>query len=186
MFTTDMQSSSPSPSHYPLTPGPSRKRYPSLSIETYQPIHSSPLAESPRSSPVISAQRRRSGYKTLIPPISLFNANANDLVGSTEEPQKAFLRERFKARCLERAKKDRERARRRVSGSRSSDGSISGGSSDGDAEMESEDEGEDEETMMEDEVRIFLLSFCAFEITFTVYNTFWRVVFRELLSLYRP
>jgi hypothetical protein len=86
--------------------------------------------------------------------------NENGLVASTEEPQKAFLRERFKARCFERAKKDRERARRRVSGSRSSDGSISGGSSDGDAEMESEGEEDDEDTVMQDEVRVFVASLC--------------------------
>jgi len=73
-----------------------------------------------------------------------------------EEPQKAFLRERFKARCFERAKKDREIARRRVSSSRSSDGSVSGGSSD--AEMEFEDEEEDEDTAMQDEVRVSLLA----------------------------
>jgi len=60
------------------------------------------------------------------------------------------LRERFKARCFERAKKDREVARRRVSSSRSSDGSVSGGSSD--AEMEFEDEEEDEDTAMQDEL----------------------------------
>src|ERR1700691_4472267 len=151
-----MQSLSPTPLNHPSTPA-SHRRYPSLSIQTYQPIHSSPLAESPRSSPVISAQRRRSSYKAPFAPISLLNAKSNDLAGTTEDPQKAFLRERFKARCFERARKDRERTRRRVSGSRSSDGSFSGGSSDGDAEMDSEGEKEDED-VMQDEVRVFLLS----------------------------
>ena len=151
----EMQSScSPTSLNDPSTPGPSPRR--SLSIQTYQPINSSPLAESPRSSPALSAQRRRSGYKSSFPSTRPFNANGNDFFSTVEEPQKAFLRERFKARCFERAKKDREIARRRVSSSRSSDGSVSGGSSD--AEMEFEDEEEDEDTAMQDEVRVSLLA----------------------------
>jgi hypothetical protein len=153
-----MQNSSPSPPNHPSTPGNSPKRHPSLSIQTYQPMHSSPLAESPKSSPVISAQRRKSSYKTGLPLISPFNVKTGNSNGTTEEPQKAFLRERFRARCFERAKKDREKAMRRVNSSRSSDGSASGGSSDGDAEMDSEGEEVDEDTMMQDEVRVFSYS----------------------------
>lgn len=149
-----MQNSSPSPANHPSTPGHSRKRYPSLSIQTYQPIHSSPLAESPKSSPVISAQRRKSSYKTGLPLTSPFSIKTGSSAGTNEEPQKAFLRERLRARCIERAKKDREKARGRVTSSRSSDGSASGGSSDGDAEMDSEEEEVDEDTMMQDEVRV--------------------------------
>jgi len=152
-----MQSLSPTPLNHPSTPA-SHRRYPSLSIQTYQPIHSSPLAESPRSSPVISAQRRRSSYKAPFAPISLLNAKSNDLAGTTEDPQKAFLRERFKARCFERARKDRERTRRRVSDSRSSDGSFSGGSSDGDAEMDSEGEEEDEDVMQDELFRRIMVN----------------------------
>jgi len=121
-------------------------------------MHSSPLAESPKSSPVISAQRRKSSYKTGLPLISPFNVKTGNSTGTTEEPQKAFLRERFRARCFERAKKDREKAMRRVNSSRSSDGSASGGSSDGDAEMDSDEEEVDEDTMMQDEVRVFSYS----------------------------
>jgi hypothetical protein len=94
------------------------------------------------------------------------------LVGTTEEPQKAFLRERFKARCFERAKKDRERARRRVHGSRSSDGSASGGSSDGDAEMDSEGEEEDEDSMMQDEVRVSLMPLSSNSNSIMVFDAF--------------
>ena len=144
---------------------------------THQPIHSSPLAESSRSSPVtpvITAQRRRSGYKASFPSVGPSNGNGSDFFGMTDEPQKVFLRERFKARCFERAKKDRERARRRVSGSRSSDGSISGGSSDGDAEMDSDGEGEDEDTVMQDEVRFHSLYHCILNLCCLVSFSFTR------------
>ena len=83
---------------------------------------------------------------------------------STDSPQKAFLRERFIARCLERVRKDRERAvhARRRSRSRSSEG-PSEGSSDGpdDAYMDDADtdadEDESDEAVMQDEVGF---SFC--------------------------
>jgi hypothetical protein len=90
-------------------------------------------------------QRRKSGYKAAFP--LLFNPSADG--ATAEEPQKAFLRERFKARCFARAKKDREKARRRTR--RASVGSISGGSSDGDGDFEMEDEDEDAEKEEEDE-----------------------------------
>lgn len=121
-------------------------------------MNSSPLAESPRSSPVTAAQRRRSGYKPNFPPLGGLNLNTGmgRVSSSAEEPQKAFLRERFRARCFERAMKDRDRARRR---SRSSYGSVSGGSSDGDEDAEMDTDGEedpeieDENVTMQDEVR---------------------------------
>lgn len=149
-----MQSSSPTSFiHDPSTPEPLTRRYPSLSIptRTHQPINSSPLAESPRSSPIVLAQRRRSSYKTPFAP--LINASTS---GSSEDPQKAFLRERFKAKCIERAKRDRDRALRR----RDSRGSLSGGSSDVDdgadvepKDVDMDDDADDEESFLQDEVR---------------------------------
>ncbi|KZP03552.1 hypothetical protein FIBSPDRAFT_807695 [Athelia psychrophila] len=140
----------------PSTPGPSTRLYPSLSVQTHQPVHSSPLAESPCSSPVLSSQRRRSSYKATFAPISAFKYAPGKAHTIPEDPQKAFLRERFKTRCIERARQDREKALRRVSRRRSVDGSISGGSSDGDADAdmdsEGEDEDEDEENLMSGEL----------------------------------
>ena len=146
-----MQDSSPTPHLYnPSTPRSLTRRCPPISIP-HQPMNSSPLAESPRSSPITVAQRRRSGYKTPFAPLLSTSA-----VGSSEDPQKTFLRERFKAKCFERAKRDRNRALKR----RRSRGSLSGGSSDADddADMESEDadmddNADDEESFLQDEVR---------------------------------
>jgi hypothetical protein len=84
---------------------------------------------------------------------------------SAESPQKAFLRERFMARCLERVRKDRERAIHARRRSRSIDG-PSDGSSDGpdDAYMDCEDmdadEDETDETVMQDEVCFICLIGC--------------------------
>ena len=75
---------------------------------------------------------------------------------SSEDPQKTFLRERFKAKCIERAKRDRDRALRR----RNSRGSLSGGSSDADEDadvkpedVDMDDDADDEESFLQDEVR---------------------------------
>lgn len=66
-------------------------------------------------------------------------------VSTEEPPRKAFLRERFKARCFERAQKDRER---KLSGKRMMSQDLS---SDGlDALMDCEDE-EDDDTILNDE-----------------------------------
>ena len=151
-----MQSTSPSP-FYPSTPGPSTRFYPPLSVQTHQPAHSSPLAESPRTSPVVSAQRRRSSHKATFPALTAFKLAPGNPPKTPEDPQKAFLRERFRTRCIERARQDREKALRRVSRHRSVDGSSSGASSDGDADadMDSDgdvDEDEDEEHLMSGEV----------------------------------
>lgn len=164
-----MQNSSPTP-FYPSTPGPSTRCYPALSIQTYQPIHSSPLAESPRSSPVVSAQRRRSSYKATFPTIPAFKLAPGNATNTVEEPQKAFLRERFKARCFERARQDREKALRRISRGRSVDGNISGGSSDGDgdADMDSEGEEDDENTLMQGEVRVLTIFLALSFISYTL------------------
>lgn len=144
-----MRSSSP---NHPSTPCLPSRRYPSLSISTHQPLQSSPLASpSSKSSPISTVQRRKSGYKAAFP--LLFSNSADSR--PAEEPQKAFLRERFKARCFARAKKDREKAWSRAN--RNSTGSVSGGSSDGDGDFEmDDDDGEDvegEDATMQEEVR---------------------------------
>lgn len=168
LFKNKMRSSSPTP-----IPAHSTTPRRHLSISSHQPLRSSPLASasasssSPRSSPSSPAwltQRRRSNYKTAFP-LLLRTPSADAQV---EEPQKAFLRERFKARCFERVKKDRERARRRVSGRCAAGRRGSCGSSDvdGDFDMDNDeddgDEMEDENTAMEDEVRELPSSFCFF------------------------
>ena len=70
--------------------------------------------------------------------------------GCAEAPRKAVLRDRFKARCIERAQKDRAR---KISGRR---GLSSDASSDGiDADMDIGEE-EEEEEFLNDEVRPLL------------------------------
>lgn len=135
---------------------------------TYKPLNSSPLASSPDwsklSSPVAAIQaHRRSQYKSLTPntPIRNFsNARRSSgrlfTVGSgggdnitTTPAQKLSLRDRFKARCFERAAKAREKAikGRRYANQRSSDDF----SMDYDDE---DDEDDDDEDIMQDEVCI--------------------------------
>ena len=130
------------------------------------PINSSPLASSSppqKSSPVSAAQaRRRDQYKQVVSsPTNLRRkptTQARNTSGSSrllqpasdsynqEAPRKTVLRERFKARCLERAHKDRAR---KVSGRR---GLSSDSSSDGvDADMDVEEDEETEE-LLNDEV----------------------------------
>ncbi|KAI0826530.1 hypothetical protein BC628DRAFT_237963 [Trametes gibbosa] len=146
---------------------PSRSSGSSSAGYAHIPLHSSPLASSPGSSPAANASaRRRSQYKST--PFSSASqrvrdsepsrrrATSNHASGSaagsgsavpTEEaPRKAFLRERLKARCIERAVRKRERAIQRGSRHLSS-----GGSSDGVDEMMDEDE-EDEDVMLNDEL----------------------------------
>jgi len=73
-----------------------------------------------------------------------------------EEPQKAFLRERFKARCFERAARARAKA---IRGKRYAGGSEA--SSDGyDEVMDYENEQESGDDVMEDEVRFLCSPFC--------------------------
>ncbi|KIK90592.1 hypothetical protein PAXRUDRAFT_831567 [Paxillus rubicundulus Ve08.2h10] len=102
------------------------------------------------SSPTSAAQaRRRSQYKSAAPraqtsyrspdaPAKLLFRSGSQ---TSEDPQKSFLRERFQARCRERAQKLRERA---VSSRRSS-----GASSD---EFMDCDEEETEDAIMQDEL----------------------------------
>jgi hypothetical protein len=75
-----------------------------------------------------------------------------------EDPLKAMMKQKFRARCLERAAKAREeqvRRRRYSSGYPSSEPS-----SDGFDEAMDEDDEEDDDAIMQDEVRNYL-DFCA-------------------------
>lgn len=152
---------------------PSRSHYTSPTHHIHTPVHSSPLASSPTSSPSAAASRRRAQFKSnpfntpqkeqtrptymygmrrgaFVQGSStgMFGGNGGGSpVGPTEEPpRKTFLRERLKARCIERAVQKRERAKARGSRHMSSEPS-----SDGVDEMMDEDD-EDEECMLNDEV----------------------------------
>ena len=134
----------------------------------YKPLNSSPLTCFSQSSPVAAVQvhRRRSQYKTLTPntPTRTFsNSRRSSTItsgrlfadgGSITTPtrpdsQKLSLRNRFKARCFERAAKAREKAikGKRYANHRSSD----------EFSMDyDDDDDEDEEDIMQDEVCFFL------------------------------
>ncbi|KAI0719229.1 hypothetical protein C8Q72DRAFT_788826 [Fomitopsis betulina] len=156
----------------PSTPSrPTRVLHYGHQPATSSPLASSD-GSSPLSSPgVPSYARRRSQYKSNEPQLfsspstsrkrsqgqrrhvalggDLFHPvpaeSSSSVTAPTEEaPRKAFLRERFKARCLERAQKDRER---KIRGRR---GAISEPSSEGDDEMIDDAEGEEE--MINDEL----------------------------------
>lgn len=71
-------------------------------------------------------------------------SSASAAAPTEEPPRKAFLRERFRARCLERAQRDRER---KIRGRR---GAMSEASSEPDEEMADDEEGDEE--MINDEV----------------------------------
>ncbi|KAH7912630.1 hypothetical protein BJ138DRAFT_1060693 [Hygrophoropsis aurantiaca] len=90
-------------------------------------MNSSPLA-SPKSSPAAAAHDRRSQYKSTVSRVASTSKYSGANVSrklftkttsqTPEDPQKSFLRERFKARCMERVQKQRENAvksRRRAS-----------------------------------------------------------------------
>ncbi|KAF9220806.1 hypothetical protein BS17DRAFT_786605 [Gyrodon lividus] len=140
----------PSSESTSVTKSPSRSSY--YSAQSHQPMNSSPLASSPTmSSPTSAAQaRRRSQYKSTAPrahPSSRTPDAAAKLLFRTssqtsEDPQKAFLRERFQARCRERAQKLREKA---VRSRRSSDNFS-------DEFMDCDEEEESEEAVMQDEL----------------------------------
>lgn len=128
---------------------------PSTPTSARTPLQHRPLNSSPLAAPSLkmsSSQRRRSQYKAQIPstPSSAgkFLSTRLSSAGNTpdDDPQKAFLRGRFKARCLERAVKARENA---IRGRRA--GTLSEPSSD-DYPMDDDDE-EDDDDIMQDEVR---------------------------------
>ncbi|KAG5353278.1 hypothetical protein C0989_008785 [Termitomyces sp. Mn162] len=132
---------------------------------SYQPLNSSPLAfksetpSSPDDSPVVA--RRCLQFKSRTPSTPLPSSSSKIHVraigssggsvfdgGETQpplDPQKVFLREKFKARCFERAAKARARA---VKGKRY----LSEPSSDGFDEVMDDDEEEDDDAIMADEL----------------------------------
>lgn len=133
----------------------------------YKPLNSSPLnacsSDWYNSSPVAAAQahRRRSQYKTLTPntPTRVFSNSRRSsgrlftdggyiATPSRPDSQKLSLRNRFKARCFERAAKARERA---IKGKR-----YTNQPSSDDFTMDYDDEDEDDdEDIMQDEVCVF-------------------------------
>ncbi|KAF9525440.1 hypothetical protein CPB83DRAFT_897039 [Crepidotus variabilis] len=126
-------------------------------------MNSSPLAESPgKSSPVLAAQaRRKSQYKTLSPmtPLSVRSTSGGRQLSHrsvSEGTKKAgtsasgsggddALRERFRAKCIERAVREREKA---IRGKRSL---MPRQPSSDDYAME-DDDSEDDEAIMQDEL----------------------------------
>ncbi|KAG6813900.1 hypothetical protein H0H92_005749 [Tricholoma furcatifolium] len=151
-----------STNHFPSTPSSTTgKKY---SLASYQPLNSSPLASSPsRPDDVDSplSARRRLQFKSRTPstPVPSSSRVRERGVGSSGgsvfrdrgvppplDPQKTLLREKFRARCFERAAKARERAiqGRRSFGEPSSDGF--------DEVMDAEDDVEDDEDIMQDEL----------------------------------
>ena len=147
-WTTTMLLHSSSPFSHCSTP--SRSSY--HSARSHQPLTSSPLASPTYSSPTHEAQqRRRAQYKPMTPmscrsPVASASAKLLFRTGqqTPEEPQKAFLRERFQARCREHAQKQRERA---VNSRRSSDRFS-------DVFMDCDDDEESDDVVMQDEVRL--------------------------------
>ncbi|KAG6853188.1 hypothetical protein C0991_006219 [Blastosporella zonata] len=139
----------------PLSETPKRYTQPGPS---HRPLNSSPLAHKSDDSPL--ATRRRLQYKSKSPstPVAsssrtqarVISSSGGSVFGSggTQtplDPQKTFLREKFKAKCFERAAKARVRAikGRRYLGEASSDGF--------DESMEEDDE-EDDNDIMQDEL----------------------------------
>ncbi|KAF9007460.1 hypothetical protein BDQ17DRAFT_1276103 [Cyathus striatus] len=161
-----MQSSS-SLQDYPSTPAPPRTP---LHIDpTYAPLKSSPLAPTtPSRTPlsVNNSQRRRAQYKAklstpLAPPsCDLFGVGS----GEGGSSQKAFLREKFKKRCLAHAVKARER---RIKDKR---GTLA--SSDGFDMEEAMEDSEGDEDVMQDElfrrimVNINQKQHCAYRVSY--------------------
>jgi hypothetical protein len=133
---------------------------------TYKPLNSSPLTCSSdwsKSSPVAAPQahRRRSQYKTLTlntPTRKFSNSRRSsgrlftdgDYITTPARPdsQKLSLRNRFKARCFERAAKAREKA---IKGKR-----YANHPSSDDFNMDYDDEeDDDDDDIMQDEVCVF-------------------------------
>jgi len=151
----------------PSTPSSHR----SFTAYTHVPSNSSPLASSPAASPTPAIQERRRGqYKTLTHvqssptadrtrfssrkhasasaprPVSSRPELSLSATSTEEAPGKKFLRERFKARCLERALKDRER---KIAGKRRGDG-WSSDPPDEDMMDEGEEDEDEDEAMLND------------------------------------
>ena len=177
----------------PSTPVSSHTIYPVTLGHGYQPLNSSPLATpSPKSSPAVATQaRRRLQFKARTPstPVasssrnysgarsitssggSVFRGGVASVSAAIDDPQKAFLREKFKARCFERAARAREKAirGRRYAGETSSDGFD---------DVMDDDEEEDDDDIMQDEVPSTYLSlrslFLHFPLSFSAES--WRML----------
>lgn len=171
----------------PSTP-PSHRTF---SAFAHTPSRSSPLTVPADSSPVLSPTPkahggRRSQYKSTFQTsptndrkrsstrrVTSNPAPIPDLFGNTEETTgKKLLRDRFRARCLERALKERER---KIAGKRR----LSDWSSDGPDEMMDFDDDEDEdESMLNDPVRITIYHDDSMVIQLSIRSSFhasWRV-----------
>ncbi|KIY51039.1 hypothetical protein FISHEDRAFT_71333 [Fistulina hepatica ATCC 64428] len=135
----------------------------------FQPTQPSPLAKSDE-----NASRRRAQYKSLAPQTptptrirsSAYSLGSASLSGSAsgwnffqqsssplspQESQRALLRERFKARCLERAVKARRKAIQRKRYTKQHDPSSDPSSDDFDVDMDDDME-EDDDSIMSDEL----------------------------------
>lgn len=115
--------------------------------ELFHPAQSSPLSgpSSPTSTTIARRKRQYKSHGSSRSAVAPLN-----LLGVLEDtPQKQFLRDRFRARCLEQAKEGRGRAVRNRRKSNSGDGSSSDGF-DIDSDFAMEEENEDN---LDDEVR---------------------------------
>lgn len=157
--------------HTLLFPSPSTPSRPSRHAGyAHQPQNSSPLASSIPSSPTSSpgaeaSARRRSQYKghALSSPtatrtrrrVTLGDLSAprfgpDDTPAKAEEaPRKTVLRERLRARCLERALRDRER---KIAGRRHARSEASSDGDDDIMEDDDDDEEDDDEAVINDEL----------------------------------
>ncbi|KAH9835239.1 uncharacterized protein C8Q71DRAFT_908407 [Rhodofomes roseus] len=126
-----------SPASSPGVPSYARRRAQYKSVESHS-------VSSPSASRRQSQRRRVTLGGDLFQPMPPTASASTPTVPTEEAPRKAFLRERFRARCLERAQKDRER---KIQGRRNA---ISEASSEGEDEMMEDDE--DEEEMINDEL----------------------------------
>ena len=151
--------SSPGPPSSPVSEVQSRRRaqYKSRTPSASRAFHSQIKLKPPRTRPssIIGSSRTYGFDQHDLPPIPFALSPAPRTV-NTEEGQKEFLRERFKAKCFARARKvhDRELQRRR---SASSDASSDGIDFDMDT-IDGEDEEDEDKAALNDEVH-FTLSF---------------------------
>lgn len=159
---------------FPSTPSPQRiYSWTNPADSTHRPIHPSPLASpsSPTSSPVSAAQaRRRSQYKGKSPATPLASSSryhgavrsaslsGGSVFGSggsgggsalpiVEDARRDMIRERFKARCLQKAKEARDRAIKQKRYEYNSSDSMAGSD---DTVMDEDEEGDDD--VLQDEV----------------------------------
>ncbi|KIJ42415.1 hypothetical protein M422DRAFT_48254 [Sphaerobolus stellatus SS14] len=129
MFSMDIMLPSSSPNSSPLG---HRSTTSSGQWQMYRPSHSSPLSPTTNSS---SAQvRRKAQFKSQGRGRTTSTAAIGD-----DSSQQRFLRDRFKAQCLERAKENRAKAIRMGRGSVDGSGSSDGFDIDGDSAMGDEE-----------------------------------------------